>query len=68
MHAGNLIRLSDCVNGGNQRWFMDSLSRLRPYHAPNKCMDIVGASTAQQATLQLFDCLDANQQKWTIIT
>lgn len=38
--AGDPIRLSDCTGSSNQRWFMDASSRLRPFHAPAKCMDI----------------------------
>jgi hypothetical protein len=38
--AGDPIRLSDCTGSGNQRWFMDASSRLRPYHAPAKCLDV----------------------------
>ena len=34
------MRLTHCIGSGNQRWFMDASSRLRPYHAPSKCLDI----------------------------
>jgi hypothetical protein len=65
--AGDLIRLSDCTGATNQRWFLDALFRLRPYHVSSKCMDIRSASTALGAILQIFNCLDNNQQMWTVI-
>lgn len=41
------MQLSTCVAGRNsQRFFMDALKRLRPFHVPGKCLDIKSRSTA----------------------
>lgn len=65
-NTGSPVYIFDCHTGGNQRWFQDTRGRLRPYHAVTKCLDIKGANTAQGAVVQLWDCVDVNQQKWSV--
>lgn len=45
LHTGAPITIADCNTSSQQRWFMDSLNRLRPYSAPSRCLNIVNAST-----------------------
>jgi hypothetical protein len=64
---GSPVGLYTCRDGArNQAWFFDKEDRLRPLHAPQKCLDIPGGDTTDGVKLQLWDCNDTNAQKWTV--
>jgi hypothetical protein len=62
-HNGADIQQWDCnANTPQQVWQLYTITtsppsyQLRPLHAPGKCLDVRGVSTAPGAALQLWDC------------
>jgi hypothetical protein len=64
---GCTVYSHDCHGGASQQWFQDALGRLRPYSAPNRCLDVRGANPDSGTAVQLWECLDVPQQKWFVI-
>lgn len=74
--TGNTAPLQqwDCNGFAQQQWVFDALYfvgggwnswvyRVRPSHAPDKCLDVTGASMANGARLQIYSCHGgANQE------
>lgn len=64
-HNGAGIIQWPCHGGNNQKWDMDSQWRLRPRHAPTKCLSVHSASPADGTALHIWDCDDnKTEQKW----
>jgi hypothetical protein len=67
--TGNLIQ-NDCNESDSQKWDFDSSTRLRPRHAPDKCLQMSAnnyASRPNGARLYIDDCNSAgNNGRWNM--
>ncbi|MEU9194484.1 RICIN domain-containing protein [Streptomyces hundungensis] len=72
--AGANVQQWWCVEGApQQRWrlvmvdFVNDLYELRPTHAAERCLDIVGASLKDGANAQSWNCNQSSAQRWRIL-
>ncbi|WP_163835820.1 RICIN domain-containing protein [Spartinivicinus ruber] len=52
-----------CHENANQQWLMDSLGRLHPKHAPDKCLE-VGRNVTYNKTAYIAQCNSEMYQRW----
>lgn len=62
--AGTAVTLFSCGSGNNQKWAVDSASRLVPQHAPTMCLDSETGAVAAGVRLVINPCSDAPSQKF----
>jgi hypothetical protein len=63
---GTSVIQYSCHRGPNQKWIYGNDKTLRPQHATNKCLDVLGFNQANGAKLGIWDCNGAVNQKWDI--
>jgi hypothetical protein len=67
------VQQFDCNAGDNQHWFLRDAGPNGDFRFYNivathsgKCLDVAGASTANNANVQQFGCNGGDNQKWAI--
>eukprot|EP00956_Cyclotella_meneghiniana_P003491 scaffold4251_cov37-Cyclotella_meneghiniana.AAC.6 len=66
-HNGTPVQLSNCNGSDGQKWFVDSLGRIRSKLDVNKCVE-AGASDKLYAKLFVTDCNYEMHQQWIFET
>eukprot|EP00956_Cyclotella_meneghiniana_P022280 scaffold41923_cov33-Cyclotella_meneghiniana.AAC.1 len=66
-HNGTPVQLSNCNGSDGQKWFVDSLGRIRSKLDVNKCVE-AGASDKPYAKLFVTDCNYERHQQWIFVT
>ena len=62
-HNGTPVQLSNCNGSDAQKWFVDSLGRIRSKLNVNRCVE-AGASDKLYAKLFVWDCHYEMHQQW----
>jgi murein DD-endopeptidase MepM/ murein hydrolase activator NlpD len=57
------LRIYDCHNGGNQKWFMDQDNRIHSYDNENICIDSKNGNS-YRSEIYLSQCHQGYNQKW----
>jgi endo-1,4-beta-xylanase len=66
-----VMEVQDCNGGAAQAWSITLVSGTTDTFnfknvASNRCLDVAGASTAEGARLQIYDCHTGNNQKFAV--
>ncbi|GAB3954550.1 hypothetical protein GCM10027614_61830 [Micromonospora vulcania] len=59
------MQIWSCTGAANQRWTATAARDLVSVSA-NKCLDVVGNSSANATPTQVWSCTGAANQKWTV--
>jgi hypothetical protein len=73
LDAGNVsdsnnrwLRMNFCTGSNNQKWSLDSSSRVHSLANTNQCIDAYGGSINSGTTLGVWDCHGYDNQKWNV--